>query len=59
MKLSYEDIEIIRDTLVLSRFLDPEQANTLCDMAARCLDLEYEFIPGSPHHGTQTNPRQT
>jgi len=59
MKLSYEEIEIIRDTLVLSKFLDPEEANTLCDMACRCLDLEYEFTPGSLHHGTQTNPHQT
>ena len=56
MKLTYEDIEIIRDTLVLSKFLNPEEANTLVDMASRCLDLEYEFTPGSPHHGTQKSP---
>ena len=59
MKLTYEDIEIIRDTIVLSRFLDTEQANTLCDMASRCLDLEYEFTPGSLHPEIQKSHHQT
>ena len=43
MKLTYDDIETLRDTLVFKLPIDPEEANILCDMAARSLDLEYEM----------------
>jgi hypothetical protein len=47
MKLTYEDIETLRDTLVFKLPIDPEEANILCDMAARSLDLEYELEDSS------------
>ena len=42
MKLTYEDIEVIRDTLIFGDKVSPDEINTLCDMALRLLDLEYE-----------------
>ena len=47
MKLTYDDIETLRDTLVFKLPINPDEANILCDMAARSLDLEYELEDSS------------